>query len=363
MNLFDLINRRDRSVAFDQDRVVAVVRETAIGNHRFVDLAADASIHISSAHQFSVLSTLTANLGWSIATEQTSTTPLSLTADCGLPGRHRVPIPLHFAPAERGWREISIDWPSQMALAEAFDLTLTAGPAKVSLVIGPAINFKRKLLAFAQGRGIEVGPGITPQALPSEMVDVTYIEAQDPREWRSLYLAKGAASSLPPDEILARYRRASACELDGIERDSLDFIFSSHVFEHLSNPLQVLCNWFAALRPGGLVLSVVPDARFCFDCRQRVTTLAEALHDEQVGGHAIEVSKYERWCEFTNPNHKVEKLIATGYSIHVSFFTPEALRPLLEELRRRGIIDHFSMLAARNHKDFGFLARKSRSVH
>lgn len=362
MNLFDLINRQDRSVVFDKKQVVAEVRMTAIGNHRFIDMAAGSSIRIASAHQFSVLSTLTANLGWALTTELPTKTPLTLTAEFALPTRKPLPIPLRFAPVEGGWREVTIDWPSDMALAEEFDLTFTAGPANVSLVIGPTINFKRKLLAFALGRGIEVGPGLTPQALPSEKVDVTYIEAQDPREWASLYSTKGAAPSLPSDELLARYRRASACELQGIEHDSLDFIFSSHVFEHLSNPLQVLRNWFTALRPGGLVLTVVPDARFCFDCRQPFTTLADALHDEQVGGHVIDASKYERWCKFTNPKQKVETLIATGYSIHVSFFTPETLRPLLEELKRRGVIDHFSILAGRNHKDFGFLARKSRAV-
>ena len=362
MNLYDLIIRRDRWVSFDSAQVTAVARKTAVGNHRVVNLAAASSIRISSAHQFSALATLAADLGWSVETAQPTQTPITLMAEFGSPARKPLSIPLRFAPSEGGWREVIIDWPSEMALAEAYDLTLTAGATDVTLVIGPMVNFKRKLLAFATGRGVEVGPGLTPQALPSKTVDVTYIEAQDPREWASLYSAKDAAPSLPPDDILARYRRASACELDGIEQGSLDFIFSSHVFEHLSNPLQVLSNWLATLRPGGLILTVVPDARYCFDCRQPFTSLAEALNEEQAGGHAIEMSKYERWCALTNPKHNAEKLIATGYSIHVNFFTPETLRPLLAEFKRRGIVDHFSIQSARNHKDFGFLVRKAQQA-
>ena len=44
-----------------------------------------------------------------------------------------------------------------------------------------------------------------------------------------------------------------------VEDGSLGFIFSSHVFEHLANPLGHLEHWYAKLRHGGLIVGIVPD--------------------------------------------------------------------------------------------------------
>lgn len=56
-------------------------------------------------------------------------------------------------------------------------------------------------------------------------------------------------------------------------RESLDYIASSHLLEHLSNPLVAIDDWHRTLKPGGLLYLVVPDRRFTFDHRRERTPL------------------------------------------------------------------------------------------
>lgn len=58
---------------------------------------------------------------------------------------------------------------------------------------------------------------------------------------------------------------------------SLDFIFSSHVFEHLANPIGHLEHWFRKLRAGGRVLCVIPDLMGTKDALQKPSCMDEWL--------------------------------------------------------------------------------------
>lgn len=66
---------------------------------------------------------------------------------------------------------------------------------------------------------------------------------------------------------------------------SYDFVLSSHVLEHLANPLAALEGWTRVLKSGGLLLTVLPHRDATFDHRRPVTTLAHLIQDQrdQVG--------------------------------------------------------------------------------
>jgi len=50
-----------------------------------------------------------------------------------------------------------------------------------------------------------------------------------------------------------------AQELHGVERESFDWVYSSHCLEHLRNPGLAIGRWWDILKPGGHLLIVVPD--------------------------------------------------------------------------------------------------------
>lgn len=72
---------------------------------------------------------------------------------------------------------------------------------------------------------------------------------------------------------------SEASELKEIPEGSLDFILSSHVLEHLANPLKAVLRWKQLLHVGGYIIVIIPDARFMFDHRRAITTIDHFLED------------------------------------------------------------------------------------
>ena len=142
--------------------------------------------------------------------------------------------------------------------------------------------------------------------------------------------------------------------LDEIEPETLDFIFSNRVFEHLPHAIQVLHNWLGVLKPGGAIIGVTPNPLYSFDCRQPVTTLAEARKEENDGGHDIPHAKYERWCGWTTPEATRQSLKALNYSIHVGFFSPVTFANTAEHLKRKKMVSGFAVNDVPNNNDFAF---------
>lgn len=306
MNLFDLVARHDRAV-YVSGRVTSEVVRHGAARYRAVAFNAGSSLTIRNVDELTV-------------------------------GRH----------ADWGWETISGNISVEKREG---DLVISAS-SDSALGVGRLFDPRAPLLPLASGKGVEVGPGVKPAMLPSSERDVRYVERVRPQDWAASY--SKAPVDLPPPDILSRYVVGDATTLETVDPSSMDFIFSNHVFEHLPNPLQVLENWLDKLRPGGRILTVVPDARYCFDCRQPLTTLADVLVEQSMGGHAITLEKYQRWVRYTEPRHSVDDLIRRNYSIHVSFFTPELIEDICQLLYGRGRISKWQVWTGKNNKDFAF---------
>ena len=57
--------------------------------------------------------------------------------------------------------------------------------------------------------------------------------------------------------------------------ESLDFIISSHVFEHFYNPIKVLIEWFRLIKVGGYVFMIIPHKDRTFDRGRGATPIKE----------------------------------------------------------------------------------------
>jgi len=63
---------------------------------------------------------------------------------------------------------------------------------------------------------------------------------------------------------------------------SVDFVISSHVLEHVANPLAALIEWDRVVRCGGIVYMIVPHPDRTFDKGKPITTLAHVIVDAAV---------------------------------------------------------------------------------
>lgn len=214
---------------------------------------------------------------------------------------------------------------------------------------GAFFDARFQILPLAIGDGVEIGPGRNPHVKASAATRVRYLENVSQEEWLARYHLEPSPES---DAMWADYLAGDAQTLDGIEDGTLDFIYSSHVFEHLMNPLGVLANWSARLKPGGSVLAVVPDSRYCFDLRQEPSTLAELERERIEGQWTPPREKYEKWCAGTMIGRDPESYIQRDYPIHLHYYTPDIFGQLAARAMGLGLFRHFELWCEPNAKDF-----------
>lgn len=61
--------------------------------------------------------------------------------------------------------------------------------------------------------------------------------------------------------------------------ESQDFIFHSHVFEHMKNPVKALKEWMRILKPGGHLVMIIPHKERTFDSNRERSTVQHILED------------------------------------------------------------------------------------
>jgi SAM-dependent methyltransferase len=253
---------------------------------------------------------------------------------------------------------ISLDWPAWVGFAPGFDLVIeNRGGTACELATTRLFNPRFNLRPLLQGEGIEVGPGTNPFVKADANTSVRYVEAAPIETWVSNYGKSLDAENLK--DLWASYIIGDAVTLDIIPDGSLDFIFSSHVFEHLNNPIQVLENWSSKLKAGGFVVAVIPDLRYCFDLRQPPSDPSDWIEEYTSQAHGLSLAKYEKWCRYTAPYATPESLIERNYSIHAHYYTSDTIIELAEIVQKRGWYDRVFLNASPNNKDFGIALRRS----
>ncbi|HEX2700611.1 MAG TPA: class I SAM-dependent methyltransferase [Acidimicrobiales bacterium] len=140
---------------------------------------------------------------------------------------------------------------------------------------------QRSLLArHLAGDGIELGPGHVPFPVPYPGIRVRYVDRWQPDENRALFRELGDEAPFPMPDIVCNFDTDGLRQVDDA---SQDFVIASHVLEHVANPLSLLDEIHRVLRPGGVVLLLLPDRRRTFDRRRAPTPLAHVV-DEHLRG-------------------------------------------------------------------------------
>lgn len=141
-----------------------------------------------------------------------------------------------------------------------------------------------ELQKFAEKKllGMEIAPYSSPIVRKSDGYNVLSVDIFDTETLRELALDRGRLTEENLHLIEEVDIVANATEIqDALTKRDLigkvDYILSSHNFEHLPNPIKFLQGCSAALRPGGTLSMAIPDYRMCFDHFRMPTKLSDWL--------------------------------------------------------------------------------------
>lgn len=147
-------------------------------------------------------------------------------------------------------------------------------------------------------------------------------------------------------KALGRQFIREASEFPDIQSSSYDFLLSSHVIEHLANPLRGLQEWRRVLRDDGILILVAPHFDATFDRRRPVTTIEHMLEDfrNDVGeddathiAEALELHDFERdpWVESREKFRERCENNASIRGVHHHVFDTETLVRLVDHANYR----------------------------
>ncbi|MCB4411940.1 MULTISPECIES: methyltransferase domain-containing protein [unclassified Synechococcus] len=244
-------------------------------------------------------------------------------------------------------------FPSIFQLENPFEqICLTISCDVDFLICSPPRIARKEFLRLAKGKGVEIGPGPSPQISNNDQTVVKYIEEKSADEWKNLYADFDDESK----ENWSSYQIGTASDI-GEPDSSLDFIFASHVFEHLHNPIGHLKYWSEKLRPGGLVLLVVPQQSGTKDFNQNFTDIGNLKQEERGNRFLPSAENYYAWGQGRRKEY-VDKLILEKASIHVHTYDYDSIIMLAEEMISRQVFSNYLIEYLPCTKDFLLAFRK-----
>lgn len=243
----------------------------------------------------------------------------------------------------------------------------------------PAAPTRQELLLKHVTRdalGLEIGPHVAPLAPKAAGYNCLSLDVIDTEEARRLALADAhvpneLVSRLEPVDIVGSAVDVGDLVTAKVGEHALDYILSSHNFEHIPDPIRFLQGCARALKPGGHLSMALPDLRCSIDHFRWPSVLGDWLEAYGAGrqrptnaqffaatsnmafvrgahglmaGWSIDVPRdsivperrmteaYQEWSEF----HAAPSVAYRD--CHCSTFTPASVTQLLLEARFVGLI-------------------------
>lgn len=155
----------------------------------------------------------------------------------------------------------------------------------------------------SNGRGIEIGgPSSIFQSssiLPiyATIRHLDNCNFQNNTLWNS-NLQEGYSYQYHPSKANGRQFILDSVDLTPIQSESYDFMLSSHVIEHIANPIKALREWIRILKDDGHLILLVPDKNGTFDHKRPTTTLRHLIDDYENNIGEDDLTHLEEILEF-----------------------------------------------------------------
>ena len=185
---------------------------------------------------------------------------------------------------------------------------------------------------YLRGRGIEIGALHRP--LPVRLgTKVSYVDRYDRENLRKEYPELRSYNLVKVDIT------DDGEKLKKIASGSQDFIIANHFLEHCRNPLGTLETFLDRIKPKGILYIIVPDKRFTFDSKRKITSFAHLVGDyhgkNSDDPHFIEAAAGSRPKKITPElKRQAKELKESKYSIHYHVWDFNAYADFLFKARK-----------------------------
>jgi len=194
------------------------------------------------------------------------------------------------------------------------------------------LNYNLDFLSYhyLKGIGIEIGALDNPFPLYNKVKKCYYIDLDLPFQLKIRYPERKG-------KILVNIK-GDGSTLHFIKKESLDFIIALQFIEHVANPIGTIINHLERLKPNGILLYSIPDKRYTFDKKRKLTSLEHLIkeHEENknfLEEHYIEwIEKVENITQKKQKKERLEFLKKTNFPIHFHTFIPESFLEIISYL-------------------------------
>lgn len=127
---------------------------------------------------------------------------------------------------------------------------------------------------FLFGEGIEIGACHFPLPVDKTISRVKYVDKLAARQIKKLFPELGRHQIVEADIICDVVKSPLP-----FAENSLDFVIANHLLEHCPNPLKVIKEFYRILKNFGILYLSLPDKRYTFDKKRKVTPLSHLIKD------------------------------------------------------------------------------------
>ncbi len=215
----------------------------------------------------------------------------------------------------------------------------------------------RQVLALRlSGEGIEVGALDHPLKVRAG-VKVRYVDLLT-REQNLLRFPTLDAETLVETDYICDGQTLSV-----IPDASQDFVIANHMLEHCINPLKAVETFLRVLKPEGRLFIALPDKRFTFDFKRKITPWEHVKHDFLTNRTMEDREVYEEYRDCVDPHLDVDVYMQQQVEIHHHAWTQSEIMEMFINARRElGMLLEIEMMAKRGNEVI-LLMQKSDPPH
>lgn len=139
---------------------------------------------------------------------------------------------------------------------------------------------------FLVGRGLEIGAGMAPQAVP-DGCEVLHFDLRDSDELRRYFSTDAIPTGVRP-----------ISEIPAFFPDGADFLIAHHVVEHTPDPIGALREWRRLVKPDGVLCISFPNFECCPDRRRLLPSAEHLILDNLLGRNGDDFESREHVLSF-----------------------------------------------------------------